>query len=256
MAEENPIGIAEMQRLYSGNQGVDLRTGDIALRIGQTSEIDENKVVSLMNNLSTIKGMKDRFVADRDEIEKILAETNSNAFYNGEEAQTNRQRMQEVEQDLEILTTKIDEMSNMISIIKEYNECVRKIKAAQKLQLLIAISDKINEEAEGCRATYQYREESRKESTNYQRGFSAGGGDLTGTFITSEAKTDDSGNTEYVNTIHYVAYINYWGLIPWGKGKGPGNILEFWRWGDDDENKLASKLRTVESRLQISIMPY
>ena len=250
----NPIGIAEMQKIFSGGD-VDLKSGDIAARIGETSPIDESQVNSLMEELSSVKELKDRYESDRAEIEGILAETNSNALYSGDLAQANRRRLLEVEQELELLTTKISELSGMISTVKEYNEYVKKIKAGQKYQLLCTVADKINEEAEAKRLTYVYSKETYVSGTSVGNTFKEESRDsLSATLTKSRLIQEGADKGKYENSNYRVAYINYW---DWDKhGKGQKAWYRPWTWGDDNEQKLAQKIRTVGDRLHINLMPY
>ena len=93
MANDNPIGIEEMQRIFSGGE-VDLNSGDIAVRIGQTKEIDETTINRMMSELNSLKEQKNQYASEREEIEKILAETNSSALYSGDTAQAARRMVQ------------------------------------------------------------------------------------------------------------------------------------------------------------------
>lgn len=254
MAEGNPIGIEEMKKIFQSGQ-VNLNQGDIAMRIGQTTTIDEGKINSLLSELSKVKELKRKYASDREEIERILAATNSNAFYNNETAKAARRRLEEVEQDALKVSSEIDNLQGMLSVIREYNEQVKKIKAGQKYQLLCAVAEKINVEAENCRTTYQYRQETREVSNYGARVLSSSRDELTGEFVESKQKTDANGRITYMNTTHYVAYINYWGVIKSGRGNG-SSILDPRTWFDDSTSELEEKIKKVERKLGIPLMPY
>ncbi len=201
------------------------------------SEIDE---AAVLDAIATYKKNISNYVKNGsgyiDSIRATLEATNSNRFYNGDEAATRISDLNLAKDNL----ANMEENNSLIneeeisSTIKKYNEELKNLKKGAKLKLLRIAADEYNAENSNDSTAHI-----KNTSTSQQRfDYLGERQDYTdhGVRTQSIIKISDI-NEEGIATYKYVYYdyINYWGII---KGNWwPATIL------DDDVDALEKKLK-------------
>lgn len=185
--------------------------GDVSILYA--SKIDAAAAEQTIDDfIANVKSSVDAATVKIDEIEGILAATQSNSFYSGADAQKNIENMMAAKNNLEYIVTlgnSIDK-EGIMSIINLYNEKLSVLKKKCRLKYLQKAADKYNEGKHNP-TTVTYTQEASGIPMEGEHKHSKGFVEYTikyKKFIAPQYGEQSPGKIEYEKTSY--DYINYW----------------------------------------------